>query len=202
MFYVNSTLNPTFKMDGTAIIVAHPVTNIVNWNGSGGAASLVIENLPYYTNITAPTNAACAFWGRHIQDGQGNLSFSGMNARLLLSGDALFKSITAGTYRVLGARLSVGTGNIGLLQENTVGLEIDSSSGSDNTPVFLTNGVLNPDGVDFRAKSATINGGTRITSSSNLLQTTATSPRGGGCTPSGYITVFANGVALRLATCR
>jgi hypothetical protein len=203
-FYVNSTQSPQFSMQGVQFIANHPVANILNWNGTGGAAVLTIGPLPNYGGgrrfLTSLTNATCNFWGCSINDGQGNLAFSGQHTQLSMSGDVLFNTITGGTSSAPGARLGLGAGNIGLLQGNGVGLRFDSSNGAGNTPVFLTNGSLNADGIDFRAKSSTINGGATINSSSNLPQTTATAPTG-TCTPNGYIPVTVNGVTLHLATC-
>jgi len=97
MFYVNSSLNPTLRLDGIFLSSTHPVANAVNWNGSGGEAILSIQDMPYYVpggNIAALTNANCNFWGCRIEDGHGTLAFSGRNARLLANGAASFQSLT------------------------------------------------------------------------------------------------------------
>jgi hypothetical protein len=180
MFYVSSTLNPTFKMDGTAIIASHPVTNIVNWNGSGGSASLILEDLPYYVNIAAPTNAACNFWGCHIQDGQGNLAFSGKHAQVLMNGAALFLTVTTGTGSSPGASI----GNVSGFAEvrgNSTGLRLDPTDGRSTTPIYFTNGTLNATGVS-------VVGSSYAPAPSTLAPT-------GSCTVAGTLQITADGHA-------
>lgn len=49
--------------------------------------------------------------------------------------------------------------------------------------------------------SVTVGGGSSITTSSNIVQTTATSPGGTCAVPNGFVSVVVNGVTLHLATC-
>jgi hypothetical protein len=97
MFYVNSTLNPQVWMQGTFLHSNHPVTNIINWNGSGGASVLNIGPLPYYVsggNLPSLTNANCAFWGCSINDGQGTFAYSSTTSAVLTNGAATFGSLS------------------------------------------------------------------------------------------------------------
>ena len=82
MVYVNSALNPTFILRGTLLFSNHSIAHVVNWNGTGGAAVLHIDALPYYqpgSEILALTNASCTFWGCHINDGQTGTAYEGGN---------------------------------------------------------------------------------------------------------------------------
>jgi hypothetical protein len=180
MFYVTSTLNPTFKMEGTAIIAAHPVKNIVNWNGSGGSASLILENLPAYFNIAAPTNAACDFWGCRIQDGQGNLAFSGKHAQLLLSGAASFLTVRTGTNSQPGASLGNMSG-FAEIQGNGKGLRLDSTNDRGTTPIYFTNGFVNATGVSLTATS--------------YIPTSSTKAPTGRCSVAGTLEITGDGHA-------
>ena len=68
MFYINSALNPSFKMIGTFLISSHTVKQAVNWNGTGGGALLDIEGLPYHPTVPILTNTPCNFYGCTIFD--------------------------------------------------------------------------------------------------------------------------------------
>lgn len=88
MFYVNSSLNPSFVMYGTALSSFHAVTNVINWNGSGANPVLNVKALPYYSTggfIAALTNATCNFWGCHLEDAQ-NLGTEYMGSSLNIFG--------------------------------------------------------------------------------------------------------------------
>jgi hypothetical protein len=181
MFYVNSSSNPTFRMTGTVILAAHTVTNVVNWNGSGGNAALSLTELPYYApNVTALTNAACNFWGCHIQDGQGNFAFSGQNAQVLSSGAASFLTVTTGTSSSPGSSLGNVSG-FAEVQGNGTGLRFDSTNGGNTTPIFLTNGLFNANGVSLIVNS--------------YVPTPSTSAPSGSCTVAGTLEITADGHA-------
>jgi hypothetical protein len=104
MFYVNSNLNPLFKIDGTFLFAGHPVDEVVHWNGSGGADQLILADLPYHANnLPKLTDASCTFWGCRIQDGTGSGAINNTNWSIHLDGAANFKSVStsgilAGSY--------------------------------------------------------------------------------------------------------
>ncbi len=183
MFYVNSTLNPTFKIDGTFLYAAHRVANAVNWNGSGGSALLVIRDLPYYVpggNIASLTNATCNFWGCRIQDGHGNFAFSGQHAHVLMNGAALFLTVTTGTGSSPGASIG-NVGGFAEVQGNSTGLRLDPTDGRSTTPIYFTNGTLNATGVSIVGSS--------------YAPAASTSAPTGSCTVAGTLQITADGHA-------
>jgi hypothetical protein len=183
MFYVNSTLNPTLKIDGTFLYAVHSVANAVNWNGSGGSASLVITDLPYYIpggNIASLTNTTCNFWGCRIHDGQGNFAFSGQHAQVLMNGAALFLTVTTGTGSSPGASIG-NVGGFADVRGNRTGLRLDPTDAKGTTPIYFTNGTLNATGVSIVGSS--------------YAPAASTSAPTGRCTIAGTLRITADGHA-------
>jgi hypothetical protein len=119
MFYVNSALNPTLTIDGAYFQSNHPLTSLVNWNGSGGNPAINISKLPYHPSVPSLLNTACNFWGCNIFDNQSgllvinsrNLSISSAGA-ITAAGHALKPSLSGTTGTIAGTAL-LGTCDTG-----------------------------------------------------------------------------------------
>lgn len=159
MFFVNSSLNPLFKLEGTFLLANHPVDTVVHWNGSGGAAQLIIADLPYHVgNPSALVDTSCNFWGCRIQDGTGNGAINNSTWSVHLDGTATFNSIMTTQN---GAGASVGNiGGFANVQGNGTGLRLDPTNCSSSTPIYLINGVINATGNRVIADSYSPNVGT------------------------------------------
>jgi hypothetical protein len=155
-FFVNSATatNPYFKLDGVFVLPVHTVTNLVNWHGSGGAAQLIIEDLPYSPsfagNVSAYMNAPCNFFGCRIQDNEGAFVYTSANSAVTPDGVATYKSVQT-TESGAGARLGAD-GGFGGLTGNAAGLTIRPIIGS-TKPMFLTDGFINASNTEAIFKS-------------------------------------------------
>jgi hypothetical protein len=178
MFFVNSNLNPLFKLDGTFLLAGHPVSQVVHWIASGGAEQLILNDLPYHAaNLPSLTDAACEFWGCRIQDGTGNGAINNARWSVHLDGAASFDSITT-TQNGAGATVGNFSG-FAQVKGNGTGLRLDPTNGTESTPIYLTNGTLNATGSQIVADRYVGNAGT-------------TAPTG-SCTQPGALVITGDG---------
>lgn len=180
MFYVNSNLNPLFRLSGTFVLANHTVTDLVNWNGSGGAAVLDIESLPHHPSVSTLTNTACNFWGCIIIDTTtGIVAMDGKSFSVSNSGTVTALSVTTTQN---GAGASIGNvGGFAEIQGNGTGLRLDSTNGASTTPIYFTNGSLNATGVSITATS--------------YIPTSSTTAPTGSCAVAGTLEITGDGHA-------
>jgi hypothetical protein len=141
------------KISGVFILPDHTVTNLVNWNGSGGAAQLVIDDLPYVPayagNVSAYVNVPCTFFGCHIQDEEGAFVYTGATSAVSATGNATYSSVST----TAGASISE-VGGWGDIAGNGAGLRLDGGA----TSIFKSTGLFNAGSDTINALHFSVNG--------------------------------------------